>query len=112
MNSKTEQLIQGIKELGPQELRSDTETNYEFVISREKLEKGLSVLLEGYFGSPLKAAGKEVSPEAKKKAEPFGGVRKDQTLYSFENPEGYNTCMIWPWSDGRTVTVKMYRLAS
>lgn len=109
MNPQMETLIRGIKALSPHEIRAEEETFFECVIGRRKLEEGLAEALQAYFGPPLKPLGKDAGPEAKKKAEAHGGVRKDQIMYWKEYPEGYNACLIWPWSDGATLTVKIFR---
>jgi hypothetical protein len=100
------ELVTSIKKLRMEEVRVDTRELYEFVIHKETLTD-LTVLLEGYFGSALKPAGQWASKEAKEVTAPFRGIRRDQTLYYAAEGAMFNCALLWPWSNGMMVTVKI-----
>ena len=103
-----QELVTKIKTIRAQELRSATETFVEVVFTKDVLNSSVIPLMETYFGPPLKPAGQAPTPEALACANPHGGIRKDQTLYHRKDGR-LNTAMFWPWSDGTTVTVKIFK---
>jgi hypothetical protein len=64
-------------------------------------------LLDGYFGSPLKAPGEEPGDEASRVSDLYGGIAKEQVLYHASRDQADQVAMIWPWSDGKRMTVKI-----
>lgn len=66
-------------------------------------------LIEQYFGAPLKPEGREPSKDEKKCADPYGGIRKNQTMYFLPGEDGASAVLVWPWSDGYSVTYKLFR---
>ena len=93
-----------------QELRSTDPECFELVVKTTDMPKVFGVL-ETFFGKPMKPPGTKPSDEAKKKAEAYGGVRDDQTLYYLEAEELYYYSLMWPWANGQSVTVKVNRTA-
>lgn len=100
--------IEELKKVPCQEIRSDELESFELVVGAADLKKVLG-LLEKFFGEPMKPAGAKPTPEAKKMADPFGGIRENQTLYHLASEELYYYSLIWPWSNGQTYTVKVIR---
>ena len=105
------ELLAGIQKLSCEEQRSLTEDYMEIVISKEALGP-LSQLLSSCFGPPLKPEGHAPSGEANRHANPYGGIRKDQTMY-FRQAEGYSEyAFLWPWGSGTRITIKILRSRS
>ncbi|HTL49011.1 MAG TPA: hypothetical protein VL688_13200 [Verrucomicrobiae bacterium] len=104
-----QEFITKFKAIPSQELRSATEHFVEAVYNKDVLKKSVIPLIEKSFGAPLKPAGAAPSSEASLRAAAYGGIRKDQTLYYRTGEGPLNTIMFWPWSDGQTFTVKIYR---
>ena len=73
-------------------------------------QKGMPEKLEEFFGSPKKPAGAKPSGEIADLVSDFGGILKNQTLYYIAKDGFSNIAMIWPWSDGKSTTVKIFRL--
>ena len=89
-----------------EESRAQTEEYFEAVISKAGLDP-LHKILTDYFGPPLKPEGRSPSGEAKRRAKPYGGIRKDQTLY-FRRDGNHSECaLLWPWGSGTRVTIKI-----
>lgn len=100
------QLLEKVKQLKLQEIRKDSMNLLEVVVSIESLKQVCSVL-ESYFGVPFKPAGKKPNAEIQKKTASLGGIRENQTLYFVEEKGIFNCAMLWPWSDGKLVTIKI-----
>lgn len=100
-------LLEEARTLRFKEKRFDTNEFLEFVIAVSAL-KMLTPILDKHFGPPFKPAGKALTePSAKEFLENFGGIRNDQTLYFLEADDFIYYAMIWPWSDGASVTIKI-----
>ncbi len=100
------ELIAQLKQLPHDEFRKEENGYIEFVLSVKKVSM-LYPLLEGYFGAPFKPEGAEPSREAQDRAETYGGVEKQQTLY-YKESGGLSSCaMIWPWNDKVRLTIKV-----
>lgn len=89
-----------------EETRRESEDYLEMVMFRESWNDLLG-LFGGYFGLPLKAPGEEPGDEASRISNPYGGIAKDQVLYHAFHEEADQVAMIWPWSDGKRITVKI-----
>lgn len=103
-----EQLIEKIRGISLQEIRS-MEAHYVEVVAAKSEMARIAPALESFFGLPVKPEGKDPSADAKKAAEPYGGIWKNQTMYFLQNGEGKSAAMLWPWGDGETVTLKIFR---
>jgi len=103
---KFEELLHGVKEVKLEEMR-EHETDYmEVVVSRENLEE-VEVLLTSYFGAPIKPAGERASKEASKRAKAYGGIMPNQTMYFQEITQKVEMALLWPWSGGGSITIKL-----
>lgn len=97
-----------IQSLEIKERRAQTAEYFEAVISKAGLDS-LHKNLRTYFGPPLKAEGHFSSGKARRHAKPYGGVRRNQTMY-FRRDGDYDECaLLWPWGSGACVTLKVIR---
>lgn len=100
------ELIEEVKKIKLWERRVDSPNLLEFVITQELLNT-LTLLLENYFGLPLKPAGQAPSREANAYSAAYGGIQKGQTLYYRDSGASSHCALLWPWSDGKWITVKV-----
>jgi hypothetical protein len=49
------------------------------------------------------------SLKAQKVTKNFGGIQTQQTLYYVDRGDISDCAMVWPWNDGKHVTIKMAR---
>ncbi len=99
-------LVVEIKTLRPDETRAEQEDYLEIVVPSHAVPS-LRAVLDRFFGPAFKDAGKNPSAEAQARSKGYGGVQKNQVLYYTERENQANCAMLWPWSDGRHVTVKI-----
>ena len=101
-------LLAQIQTIKFEESRAQSEDYFEAVISKAGLDP-LHKIFTAYFGFPLKPEGHSPSGEARRCAKPYGGIRKDQTMY-FRQDGDYSECvLLWPWSGGDRITIKVSR---
>lgn len=100
------EFIEEIKKVKFWEKRVDAPNLLEFVIEQEHLNT-LTMLLQNYFGLPLKPAGHAPSREANAYSAAYGGIQKNQTLYYRDSSALTHCALLWPWSDGKWITVKL-----
>ena len=101
-----EDLMRAAKKLGVEETRRESEDYLELVISREKQDE-LEEALQHYFGTPFKPAGIRPCETCDRVSSSYGGITTDQTLYFTNREELPNAALLWPWMDGKRVTVKI-----
>ncbi len=101
-----EEVMRRAKGIAHEQTRRESEDYLELVMFQESLGE-IHRIFTNYFGPPLKPFGEEVSTEVEKCAEAYGGIQTDQTLYYTEREYAPNLAMIWPWDDGKRVTVKI-----
>ena len=100
------ELLAEVQKLKREEQRVHNEDLLEVVIAKEDMEPLHKILL-AHFGVPLKPEGQAPSGEAKRQAAPYGGIRKDQTMY-FRRESGFSEyALLWPWGSGTRITVKI-----
>jgi len=90
------------------EIRAHTDEYLEIVISQPSFGP-VGKILTDYFGAPLKPVGQAPSGEASRLAEPYGGIRKDQTMYFRSVGDASECALLWPWGSGARITVKITR---
>ncbi len=101
-----QELVQEVKRLRFEETRSDTDDYLEFVLDAPSVMP-LQRVLESHFGPAFKPAGKNPSKESKQYSEKYGGAESNQVLYYIER-EGLSHCaLLWPWGNGKSMTVKL-----
>jgi len=105
---KYEDLIQSVLTAPLQEMRTQTETFVEVVMTVQNAGS-LEPVLTDFFGAAVKPAGKEPTREIRDSAESYGGIWKNQTMYLTAQDNIACAAMLWPWSDGETVTLKLFR---
>ena len=98
-------LIQ-IQTIRIEESRAQTDEYFEAVISKAGLDS-LHKILTTYFGPPIKPEGRPSSGEANRRAKPYGGIRKDQTMYFRRNGDISECAFLWPWGSGTRITIKV-----
>ena len=98
--------IAQIQTLRIEESRAQTEEYFEAVIAKSGLEP-LHKLLTAYFGPPLKPEGRSSSWKANQCAKPYGGIRKDQTMYFRQDGDHAECALLWPWGSGTRITIKV-----
>ena len=100
-----------IKTLKVEETRAQTEEYFEAVISKDGLGP-FHEILTIYFGPPLKPEGHSPSGKARRHAKPYGGIRKDQTMYFRCDKNHSEYALLWPWGSGTRVTIKIIQSKS
>jgi hypothetical protein len=90
------------------ERRSVTDDYCEVVVSADGL-KEFNEILRSYFGPPQEMKGGRFSSEAELQAGPYGGIRTGQSMYLRNREAGPELALLWPWSSGQAVTVKIIR---
>ena len=100
------ELLVEVQKLKREEQRTHAADYLEVVIAKEGLEP-MNRVLTAYFGLPLKPEGRAPSGEASRHAEPYGGIRKDQTMYFRRDGDLSECAFLWPWGSGTRVTVKI-----
>ena len=101
-----EEVMRRTKGIAHEQTRRESEDYLELVMFRSSLEE-VHRIFENYFGPPLKPFGAEVTAEAQEFAQSYGGVETDQALYYTERETEPSLGMIWPWQDGKRLTVKI-----
>jgi len=101
-----QEFIDQILTIRIEESRAQTNEYFEAVISKEGLD-ALHKILAEYFGPPLKPEGAAPSLKAKQIAAPYGGIRKEQTMYFRQNGEHAECALLWPWGSGARITIKV-----
>lgn len=87
-------------------VRADNKDYFEAVILKDKLA-GVIEKIEAAFGSQKLPLDKELPLPARQAIDNLGGIRGNQTLHVFNNENNVILIMLWPWGDGRRVTLKM-----
>lgn len=100
------ELQQAFGQVTCEERREQTEAYLEVVVSRKDMPDAAAVL-QSYFGPPLKPEGQKPSREVSLLADPYGGIRGNQTLYAVQGEEGQAMALLWPWSGGDLITIKV-----
>ena len=101
-----EEVMRRARQIEHEQTRRESEDYLEMVIFRESWNDVLS-LFEGYFGPALKPAGEDADETAENVANRFGGIAREQVLYHAAHDELQHVAMIWPWADGKRMTVKI-----
>ncbi len=101
------ELLQAVKEAKLNEIRFDLPDYLEIVTNSQNLE-ALAVLLNSFFGKPFVVKTQDMmSQKVMDFMENFGGIRAGQQLYFLQGKGVVFYTMIWPWGDGKSVTLKI-----
>lgn len=106
MDLKT--LLEPCKVLKILEEREMNQDQINVVINTQDSAKW-SAGLEQSLGPALKPAGESPSNLAKKAANEFGGIRKEQTLFVKNIDEYSVVAMFWPWQNDKHTTLKIFK---
>lgn len=99
-------LIKEVKGVTFVELRKDSEVYFEAVVTKKELED-LTKRLEQFFGLPAWPSKSKLSSQVQNMIKDFGGIMPNQTLYFLSDGSDCAFAMLWPWSDGSHITVKI-----
>ncbi len=101
-----DKLTADILNLSVEEKRFHSENRLEIVVAKQNFDNFRDVLTS-YFGTPYKSAGKYPNGTAKRIAKPYGGIRREQTLYLNTDEIKTTIVLIWPWGCGVRATLKI-----
>ncbi len=90
------------------DIRVDNTSDFEAVVSVQDAAK-LNRQLQDFFGQPVFPSQNKLSSDIKKIIDPHGGIMPGQTLYFSDDAGNIIFAMLWPWQNGKSVTVKLYR---
>ena len=88
------------------EKRSVSEDYLELVFFNKDMEGWNSIFID-IFGPPLKPQGINPTQEHSQLTSDYGGIQKNQILFKKDHDRGIVILMLWPWSDGEHITLKM-----
>ncbi|MDP3919273.1 MAG: hypothetical protein Q8R76_00480 [Candidatus Omnitrophota bacterium] len=103
-----EELLAAMKKIKCDEMRKGEAGYLEMVITKSEMAPMTSVL-QSYFGEPLKPEGQAPSGDANQVSKPYGGIRRDQTMYHHKSEANTEVALLWPWGNGTSITVKVIR---
>ncbi len=103
-----EDLLEQVQKIPCEEKRAREADYCEAVFGAANLV-ALNGLLESCFGPPLKPEGKPPSADATKYSKAYGGVQGNQVLYYRLQNSRSEMAMLWPWSNGASMTLKLIR---
>lgn len=99
------QLTLELKGLTLDAIRAENEDYFEAVILKSQLDTLISKL-DKVFGLALWPSQAKLTDETKNVIEEFGGVMSGQTLYLLKQDKQVFFAMLWPWQDGKHITLK------
>jgi hypothetical protein len=101
-----DEVMRKAKKISHEQTRRESEDYLEMVMYQNTWPD-IERLFRDYFGAAVKPAGEEVEEESEYISNPHGGLSKEQTLFYSERDSMVQLAMIWPWSDGKRMTVKI-----
>ena len=102
------ELIKDVKSIIFETKRADNNDYFEAVILNQEIEK-LTIILDRFFSLPVWPSKTGLTLQIQEAIKGFGGISQGQTLY-FWGEEGQTIfVMLWPWSDGAHITVKIVK---
>ncbi len=101
-----QEFLNSIQTIRIEESRAQTNEYFEAVIAKEGLD-ALHKILAQYFGPPIKPEGSAPSLKVKYIAAPYGGIRKEQTMYFHKTGDHAECALLWPWGSGARITIKV-----
>ncbi len=101
-----DEVMRRVRGISHEETRRESEDYLEMVMFKNTLPDVEGLFLN-YFGPALKPAGREACEEAERLSNGHGGVSKEQILFHANRENSNQMAMIWPWADGKRMTVKI-----
>lgn len=101
-----QEIVNKVKELNFSEMRADEAGRFEAVIVKQAMGE-LKRRLEEYFGQPIFPSGQKLTAEIQRSIDSNGGIMPGQTLYYRSQGKEVLFAMLWPWSDGQHITIKI-----
>jgi hypothetical protein len=102
------ELKKQVKSIGLGELRKESDNYLEAVVLKDNIDE-LVRKLNNFFGDPVWPSWGKLSLQTERAIKVHGGIIKGQTLY-FSKLDGVVIfAMLWPWADGRNITVKIVK---
>ena len=98
--------MRSVRKIPHEQTRRESEDYLEMVMFLDSWHDVLGVF-DGYFGEPLKAPGDMPDKAACSISDAYGGITEEQALYHTSRDNTQQVAMIWPWSDGKRMTVKI-----
>lgn len=87
-------------------IREESSDYFEAVIARSELSN-LALRLEKFLGPPIWPSQTKLSEEVEGSIRDYGGIMPDQDLYFRKQDTETVIAMLWPWSNGTHITVKI-----
>lgn len=87
-------------------VREESDDYFEGVVSKGELAH-LSLILGKFFGARVWPSEHKLSEEIENFIGEFGGIMSSQTLYFHKEANETAFAMLWPWSDGTRITLKI-----
>ena len=100
------EVMQYARSIRHEQTRRESEDYLEMVMFRESWDD-LRGLFESYFGPALKPLDEPPTQEAERVSSRYGGIVKEQAFYRSLRENFEHVAMVWPWSDGKRMTVKI-----
>lgn len=102
------ELKEAIKFLEFETVRVESRNYFEAVMSIEN-SISLNASLKKFFGNPIWPSEHNLSFLVQETINSFGGIMANQTLYFKGRGEDVVFAMLWPWQDGKYITVKIVK---
>jgi hypothetical protein len=102
------ELKESIKSLELETVRVESRNYFEAVMSNEH-QATLNTSLKKFFGNPIWPSENNLSFLVQETINSFGGIMANQTLYFKGRGEDVVFAMLWPWQDGKYITVKIVK---
>jgi len=97
-----------VKTIAIDDLRKDADNYFEAVILKEETAN-LTGRLEKFLGLPAWPSKTSLSSEVENTIQQLGGIRPGQVLYFSRLETDTVFAMLWPWSDGKHTTLKIFK---
>jgi hypothetical protein len=89
-----------------EETRTDSGEYFEAVITKNELTKLTPVLVQ-FLGQPVSSLVEALLPQEQAMVKELGGIMSGQTLYWFRDAKEVYFAMLWPWSGGSLITIRI-----
>ena len=101
-----EELRKELKNVEFVTVREESSIYFEAVIPNSELSK-VALKLDKFFGPRIWPSENKLSEEVQSSISEFGGIMAGQVLYFSKQDDEIIFVMLWPWSNGTHITVKV-----